>query len=285
MKKPLLISLALLFSTQLFAQSSVWKAEKDGATVYLGGTIHVLLQSDYPLPEEFAKAYQAAEIVTFETDISRLQDPALAQVMMQKLSYNDARTLNSQVSAETYQKLNDYAQGYGIKLEMLKNFKPGLVMSTFLGLELQKMGATAEGIDAHFLNQAKRDGKQTFYLETIEQQMDFLARMGVGKEDHFYQNMLRDFTQMQQQMSQIIRHWRTGDSRGLDAFANQPMAKDYPEIFQFLLIDRNNQWMPSVEQYFTTKEVEFVMVGAAHLVGEHGLIAQLKAKGYQVTQL
>jgi len=285
MKKPLLISLALLFSTQLFAQSSVWKAEKDGATVYLGGTIHVLLQSDYPLPEEFAKAYQAAEIVTFETDISRLQDPALAQLMMQKLSYNDARTLNSQVSAETYQKLNDYAQGYGIKLEMLKNFKPGLVMSTFLGLELQKMGATAEGIDAHFLNQAKRDGKQTFYLETIEQQMDFLARMGVGKEDHFYQNMLRDFTQMQQQMSQIIRHWRTGDSRGLDAFANQPMAKDYPEIFQFLLIDRNNQWMPSVEQYFTTKEVEFVMVGAAHLVGEHGLIAQLKAKGYQVTQL
>jgi uncharacterized protein YbaP (TraB family) len=32
-------------------------------------------------------------------------------------------------------------------------------------------------------------------------------------------------------------------------------------------------------------EIEFVLVGAAHLVGPDGLLAMLQAKGYQISQL
>ena len=43
--------------------------------------------------------------------------------------------------------------------------------------------------------------------------------------------------------------------------------------------------MPAVEGYFNTKEVEFVLVGAMHLVGKEGVLSQLEAKGYKVKQL
>jgi uncharacterized protein YbaP (TraB family) len=36
---------------------------------------------------------------------------------------------------------------------------------------------------------------------------------------------------------------------------------------------------------FDTVETEFVLVGVAHLVGEHGLISMLQSKGYEIVQL
>ena len=43
-------------SALLSAKGPVWKVSKGGQTVYLGGTIHLLSPSDYPLPEEFEEA-------------------------------------------------------------------------------------------------------------------------------------------------------------------------------------------------------------------------------------
>jgi uncharacterized protein YbaP (TraB family) len=43
--------------------------------------------------------------------------------------------------------------------------------------------------------------------------------------------------------------------------------------------------MPKIEAMFDTVETEFVLVGVAHLVGEHGLISMLQSKGYEIVQL
>ena len=51
------------------------------------------------------------------------------------------------------------------------------------------------------------------------------------------------------------------------------------------MVERNNAWMPQIEALLTTEEVEFVLVGALHLVGDDGLLAQLSAKGYRVERL
>ena len=283
--KKLFCLLSLLFTTNLQAETSVWTAQKDGATVYLGGTIHVLRQSDYPLPKEYEKAFQASQLVVFETDINQLSNPQLASELIKNLSYPDQRTINSVVSAETYKKLDKYARQNGLSLNYYRKAKPGMLMMTFLAVELQKMGATAEGIDIHFLKKAIKQNKKTDFLETPLQQIQFLAQMGVGKEDSFYQNMLRDFANTQEQMHEMISVWRSGDSAALDALVNQPMAKDYPDMFQFILLDRNLNWLPKIEAYFKSPAVEFVMVGAAHLVGDKGIIKQLKAKGYRITRL
>jgi uncharacterized protein YbaP (TraB family) len=36
---------------------------------------------------------------------------------------------------------------------------------------------------------------------------------------------------------------------------------------------------------FASAEIEFVLVGALHLVGKDGVLAKLGARGYRITQL
>lgn len=61
--------------------------------------------------------------------------------------------------------------------------------------------------------------------------------------------------------------------------------KEDPVVYRRLLLERNRNWMPKIEQLFSRPGRAFVVIGAAHLVGPDGLLAMLRAKGYQVEQL
>lgn len=285
MKKLVYLLIALGLSMNCYADTSVWKAEKNGNIVYLGGTIHILRAQDYPLPEEFQKAYNASQAVTFETDITQLSSPAMQMKMIKRLSYSDERTIQSELTPETYGQLKAQAESLGMSLDFFKKAKPGMMMSALMVAELQKMGVNQEGIDMHFNNRATNDKKPIYQLETPDEQISFLASLGEGNEENFYKNLLADIENTQSQFIEMLKHWKEGNSEQLDKLVNIEMQKQYPAMYKILLVDRNNRWMPAVEAYFKTKEIEFVLVGAAHLIGESGLVAQLKAKGYKVEKL
>ena len=61
--------------------------------------------------------------------------------------------------------------------------------------------------------------------------------------------------------------------------------KKMPIIYKELLVDRNNNWLPMIDAYGETPEKEFVLVGAAHLVGPDGIVKALRDKGYRVEKL
>ena len=63
------------------------------------------------------------------------------------------------------------------------------------------------------------------------------------------------------------------------------MIKEFPELYKSLLVDRNVSWLKYIERMLTTADVEFVLVGALHLIGEDGVLQQLKARGYAITRL
>jgi uncharacterized protein YbaP (TraB family) len=60
--------------------------------------------------------------------------------------------------------------------------------------------------------------------------------------------------------------------------------KESPELYQRLLVERNNNWMPQVESCIKQNAGCFIVVGAAHLIGPDGLPSLLQKKGYKVTQ-
>ena len=280
-----LVWLSIGFSQLVFADTSVWKAEKNGNIVYLGGTIHVLRAKDYPLPAAFEKAYKNAQAVTFETDIASLSAPSMQMEMIKMLSYSDDRTVKSVVSNETYQQLKTVAESLGMSLEFFRKAKPGMLMSALMVAELQKLGVTQEGIDMFFTKKAQTDNKPIYQLESPQEQVQFLASLGDGNEEAFYKNLLSDLENTQSQFLDMLKHWREGNSEALNELVNIEMKAQYPAMYKTLLLDRNNRWMPIVESYFKTQEVEFVLVGAAHLIGKDGLVTQLRSKGYKVEKL
>ncbi|MBL4821432.1 MAG: TraB/GumN family protein [Gammaproteobacteria bacterium] len=279
------LMLMTLVSANSFADSSVWVASSDGNKVYLGGTVHLLRESDYPLPEEFERAYDDSDRLFFETDISSMNDLAVQTRMLQQLMYTDSRTLTSVLSTEAYEALSKHLDTVGMPIMMMEKFKPGLVVSTLQVIEFQKMGFTPLGVDAHFNNRAIGDAKPVGELESVQAQIDYIANMGEGNESEFILLSLSDMKEIATTMDDLIAAWRGGDNNMLAELFVNDMKAESEELYNSLLVERNRNWMPIIEQMFSQGGNEFVLVGAAHLVGEDGLLSMLREKGYQIEQL
>ena len=275
----------LLLSLPGFAASPVWKIEKDGREFYLGGTMHVLTARDYPLPGAFATAYDNSARVVFETDIAAMNDPAFQQYLLRAVSYGDGGSLRQAISATTWQALAGYFEARGVPMSSVEHFKPGMVATMMTVIELQRLGVNSEGVDAYYDQLARADGKARGKLETLEQQASFLANLGAGREDALLRYSLADLERLPVLWREMTRAWRSGDIRWLNDNLAQDMRRNFPGIYRSLLVDRNHDWMPQLEAMAATPEVEFVLVGALHLVGEAGLLALLEARAYRVTQL
>jgi uncharacterized protein YbaP (TraB family) len=61
--------------------------------------------------------------------------------------------------------------------------------------------------------------------------------------------------------------------------------ENFPAVYKSMTSDRNNAWMPVIENYLKTSPVEFVLVGNGHMYGPDGLLTQLKKQGYRIEQM
>lgn len=267
------------------ADTSMWQVQKGDNVLYLGGTIHVLSEDDYPLPAEFNRAYEQAEVVVLETDAAGLSSPVAQRQMMSVMTYLDGSTLRDHVSRSTWRKLEQHAVSRGIPLGALQQFKAGMVAITLTVLELQHLGIASAGVDQHFANRAAQDGKPIDELETVSQQINFLSKLGEADPDLAIRYTLRDLKRLPSIFRTMKRQWRSGDVNGLQQSTLAPLRAEFPAIYDMLLVQRNRDWIPKLELMLDTSEVEMVLVGALHLVGEEGLLLELAEKGYLVTSL
>ncbi len=276
--------LALLFPLYgLSAQSSVWKVSDGDQTLYLGGTCHILRKSDLPLPVEFEQAYAKADSMAFEVDPAVLQDPSFAMRLMAESSYRDGRTLKSVLSEEAYKALAEQCTKSNLPIEVLHKIKPGMAVMMVTIQELTKAGVTQEGVDVQFGNRAHADGKPVASLETADFQLKLITSLGEGMESEMVLYSIQDLDQVAELFDEIIAAWRIGDLDTISRLFVEDMT-EFPEIYDLMLKDRNDRWIPQIEAMLKTEPTEFVLVGVGHMPGEDGLIALLKAKGYEVEQ-
>ena len=183
---------------------------------------------------------------------------------MQRLTYQDGRTVRDVLNDEAYTALEEYVSEAGMPMAMMQNFKPGLLYSTLSVVEFQKLGFTPQGVDVFFNTRAMGDGKPTGELESIQDQIDMLAAMGEGNESEFILYALEDFEQAGEQVETMVEQWRSGET---------------------MLVERNHNWIPVIEDVMRDEGAAMVLVGVAHLPGEDGLLSLLEARGYSISPL
>jgi uncharacterized protein YbaP (TraB family) len=279
------IALVMFVCTSAAAESSVWKAQKDNSVIYLGGTSHILRETDYPLPPEFDKAYKASEIVVFETDIGKLQETSTQQKLLSKAMYDDGSTIDKHLSARTFGELSAYCESNSIPLKALSQLKPSMLMVTLTVMELMKLGVTQQGVDLYYYGQARQHKKVVAGLETVDEQINYAVSMADGNEDEFVTYSLKDMKTIKQQFEIIANAWRKGDAEKLDELMVAELKTRLPKLYKKLITDRNRNWLPLIDAYQKTHQTEFVLVGVGHLVGPDGIIEGLKKKGYTVDKL
>ncbi len=196
-----------------------------------------------------------------------------------------SKPLDSVLSASTMALLSKKAQDVGLPLEALKQFKPWMIALTIEAMEWQKAGFDPElGLDKHFYNQAKADGKAVQALETIDYQISRFDEMPLELQDHLLAETLKSIDTEKASMSRLIEAWRIGDGSAVERIVLKDLQQE-PQLYQRLLVERNKNWLPKLDALFARKGRTMVVVGAAHLVGPDGLLAMFKAKGYRVDQL
>lgn len=284
MLRVMILVVVLLCSMQL-AAAPVWQVKQGENTFYLGGTIHVLSAQDYPLPPSFDFAYDASDTLFFETDMRALNDVAIQQKLMQRVSLPNGETLQDYLDPVQYEALAGWLRHAQLPSQAFDRYKVGFVTIQMLMIELQRIGISAPGVDQHYFNRALIDDRNVGELESIDNHLSFFASYGEGFENELMEMTLDELESIELEMDSMRAAWRKGELSYLEAMYVQTMKDDFPDLYQSLLVERNKAWMPALVEMGETPETEFVLVGVAHLLGSDGLIQSLEQQGFQVTKV
>lgn len=278
----LLINLLLPYLA--YAEASLWRVSKGNNQIYIGGTVHLLGKSDYPLPDEFEQAFREIDLLVLEADLDALSKPKAQAQIVRSLMYPNDTTLKDQIKPKTFKALERYCKANNLTITAMQKMKPAMVVLTLTMAELKRLGLADAGVDQFFLEKAKSKGKKITGLETAEAQINMLENMGKGHENELILSTIKELKKTPEFMDEMKKAWRTGNLADLEKVGIKTMRAEFPELNKSLLTNRNNTWLPKIKAMLATPERELILVGALHLAGEQGVLAQLKKHGFVVEQ-
>ena len=284
-----LIYTGSIFSFQIDSDAaekkSLWKIRSKSNVVYLLGSIHYLKPQNYPLAEEMEAAYKDAKKIIFEINLESAEGGRAQQLMALKGIYTDGTTLKDHVAPATYALAEKQLKELGLDIQIFNQFKPWFTALTVLALKLQSMGFDpGKGIDQYFFRKAKKEKKEVDGFETLEYQFGLFDGMPERVQESLLLQALSGGDLTETAVDAVVKAWAAGDLQALETLLLQGL-KEFPELYQRLIVERNRAWLPKIESFLSQNENYLVVVGAGHLTGKDGLIEMLKAKGYTVEQL
>jgi uncharacterized protein YbaP (TraB family) len=277
----LIILAGISCSLQSFATSTVYEISKGKNKLYLAGTIHMLREKDFPPPAEFAAAYQQAQKIYFETDIQKAKNPEFGQRFAQAMILPNNTTLKDVLNENVWAALQAYATKSQYPLSQTMMFNSAMVSILVVMGESKKMGV-GEGIDVFYDKAARTENKFIGELENGDDVIAYMQKFAQEDANKIIESTLSDLEEMPSEFDKMIASWRSGDLNALDKEFSLRMRKETPLVYQALVVERNQKWLPQIEAMLATPEIEMVLVGSLHLSGSDGLLALLKKAGYKV---
>ncbi len=273
----------------------LWKVSDADNSVYLLGSFHLLKPDDYPLSKDVDAAFADAESLVFEIPPEEMASPTLAMQMGQAALRADGTQLDSELPPATARKLHAWLAANdadlrktGLPPQMLEMFEPWFVGLTVSIVEMSREGLDPKlGLDQHFAAAAKAAGKPTAGLETGAQQIAFLDAMDKDEQLQFLDEALGESDAGRQEVEKLHAAWHAGDAKTLWNGMAADMQRHYPKLYQHINIDRNDAWVPKIEQRLAAPghDDTLVVVGALHLLGRDGVVEKLRARGYSVERI
>ena len=280
-----LVLFILFTASDVQAESSVWVVSSSKANVYLAASFHMLRASDYPLPAEFFTAYQDSRKIIFEVAPGEMESPEYMGMFLSAAIYNDGTTLKEHITSAAYAKAESFCKGRNYPLAQYQLFKPTFFVMTLTVLEMNKIGADPKkGIDYFFQDKARQDEKAIGSLETVDQQISILTSVDASMGSDQVLEAIDELGQNEVVLGEYLAAWRKGDEAKMEELYIKGL-KLYPKLYRTLIVDRNNKWVKDIEGYLNGSVNTMVVVGAAHLVGDNGLVNLLRNRGYKVVKL
>ena len=261
---------------------AMWRVTGEGGTAYLFGSFHLLPPDMKWRNVRSEKAYRASQNLITEVALDGALDPVQAAHMRVQMALPPDELLEDYVTSDTYQRVADLAANLEIPMVMLSRMRPWAAGMVLTASYMTKNGFDPEaGADRYFRVRATADGKELGALETVEEQAEALASLSKVDGEVLIKDMLRFLDDVDGALAETLEAWRTGDSVALEKYSIADL-KRIPSAYEALLVRRNRKWVPQIEAFLKSGQTYFVVVGAAHLIGDDSVVAMLKKRGFAV---
>ena len=293
----------------------LWKAEGNGNTLYLLGSIHTDRNNVYPFHKQLRDIILNAEQVFFELDFN--DQAGLAEFAAMQV-YSDGTTLADHVSPELYQAVVNTLGRMGMGEELVSRYKAWALATSLQSLATtdETTGSNAMAIDLYVNAKAANAGIDIGAVETYafqggifdglsqEYQEVYLASallmvLDVNTMDEATRKALTDVlgedaltadTQaaLEEELAQIglwMDQWKARDTQGFgEAYPKDAVINSDDELNSKLFTDRDPGMIAYADAYLKQSGTHtgLLVVGAGHMIGSGGIVQGLKDLGYTV---
>ncbi|MDP2387908.1 MAG: TraB/GumN family protein [Bacteroidota bacterium] len=281
MKKIILLLLIIAFLPTAHSQDNtvLWKISGNGLSKpsYLYGTVHLSDKRVF-----FANDSLPYFIGACNTFANELHPDSLNALMFNKASKEDT----SDVYKNTFDQ-NDYdlinqklLKEKGINLSQLKR-KDLRTLRMLMNPSKKHKDDYPTFLDGYLTGIAKRSGCDIIGLESID---NHEKALDIFKDDDQYKKNLIELSKEKKTteiyIEELIKTYQKGDLKSIE----NHYADFSFEFLESLLFYRNRVMTRTIDSVIQ-KQTLFATCGAAHLVGEKGIIELLRKKGYVLTPI
>lgn len=264
---------------------TMWRVDGASNSVFLLGSIHMLRQSDYPIPAAIYDAYEMADTLIMELDMDDMDPLAMQSLVIELGMLGDGETLEDVLGTTTYRKAVQLAEELEVPLTMMGATKPWFAAMTVEVLIMSRLGFDpAQGVEMHLMNKARTDGKEILGLETERQQLEMLDGLSARAQRDMLMQTLEDGGKLADMLDELIAAWRSGDVDFMQRALLDDM-RGYRELYKRILVDRNTDWVRQITPLLHEEDNYLIVVGSLHLVGPDGVPALLRQRGLDVEQV
>ena len=262
-------------------RGSVWKVTApNGGTLYLGGSIHALRSTDYPLPSAYNRAFDAADRIVFEADPNI--SPWTVKQFVKSAEYPKNDNLKQHLDLRTYEYLRRLFLSWHVPEEKFSPLKPWAILELLWSPQLYGLSQSL-GIESFLERRARANHKPMSGLESFHEHNEVLSGLSDHETEIAILLSLVPETNSDAH-NRLMSAWRKGDA---DTIAKLDHAQfhEFPVFEERLVEARSRKWIPEIENYLQSGRVYFVVAGVGHMGGPNGLLALLRSRGGRIEQL
>lgn len=273
-------------------EAILWRVERPGRPAsHLFGTMHVSDKRILAMPAEARTAIAKARVVALE--IANTSPGAMMQAVQkvpQLMIYTDGTRLDQKLSAAEFKQVSGLLAKAGMPAQMAAVVRPWMV-SIALAVptcEQQRIAGGNKALDAVIGAMAKANNTRIVGLETIESQLMSMAGVPEADQIAMLRVSLVFMAQRDDLFETLIQSYVKRDlgivlelSKGLAKIAGLKVSGFAG--FSRELIRKRNHSMFKTSLAHVEQGNAFIAVGAAHLIGDTGLVALYRKAGFTVT--
>jgi len=256
-------------------------------SLHLLGSVHLRTPSRLELGPRVDRYFGRADELVVEVDLSGLTSEELARLTQRYGVVAPPESLRSLVSDDTWAHLTTYLEQHRQPLAPFQALAPWLVAVEIGGMELASLGFDPElGVDKMFEERAASTGKPIVGLETLDDQLALLSGLSPEVQELMLRDVLVRTQEFREEVQDMVGAWEHGDDARLQELVfrsldEEPGLVDY---YERVVFERNRRMADRLAAMARDGKERFVVVGAAHVLGDRGLPRLLAARGFEVTE-